>query len=166
MGSAKDTRLFDESESDELSPRTTQERTDSGSSERGFTIYWVCEEHRVPLDICQSTHGGDGSWRVTGGGYTIITIYVRSDGYYYHDVDFGAEDIQAIVDAITEFTGEGYKPANFYQLGQPGPIARYPPYFEPVFRDAQAEQSYYRVKLKDAQLRQKSKEQLQIIWRR
>ncbi len=124
--------------------------TDSiGPDGRTYTIYWVCEDNRVPLELGQIFGAGD-TWHLYGGGYNIINIYPRHGEYYYHDLDYGVDDVQALVDIITGITGEGFKQVIYYQLGERGPVARYPPSFEPVFRDKQAEASYYRYKAKQA----------------
>jgi len=116
-----------------------------------FTFYWVCGEHRVPLEVRQIGGAGD-SWHVYGGGYCILDLYHDDKGNIYCiGNDWLAEDIWAVVELITEFTGVSYNDVLFYREKYPTSVGRFPPYFKPVFRDKRHKISYYRTKWKEAQ---------------
>lgn len=73
-----------------------------------FNAWYGDEKKRVIVSLPNGTSGE--SWSVLINNYCAATIhYVRGEYYYYYDkTDFELEDLQAIVDRITEFKGEGY----------------------------------------------------------
>ncbi|MDO3627538.1 hypothetical protein [Mucilaginibacter sp. BT774] len=140
----------------------------SGAEDRGFMLYWVCGEHRVPLWVTQIGGAGD-SWHVYGAGYNILNLIPDCNGgIYYFGNDFDLEDIQALVGVITEITSITYTEVYIKHDPYPGNICRLPPYFEPKFRSKLQEVSYYRTKLRQAkvELDLQSERELKVIWRR
>jgi len=114
-------------------------------------LYWVCGEHRVPLEVVQVGGAGD-NWHVYGGGYCIMDLYHDHKGnIYYQGNDWLVDDVWAVVDAIMEFTGACYNDVLFYRDEYPTSVGRFPPYFTPVFRDKRHKVNYYKSKWKEAQ---------------
>ena len=140
----------------------------TGLSGKSFMITWACDEHRVPLEVCQIGGAGD-SWHVNGCGYCLLDLIPDDKGNIcYHGNDWLAEDIRAVVELIEEFSGWQYKDVLFYRDQYPTDICRFPPYFEPIFRNKQQEVSYYRKKWQQAkkELELQSERELKIAWRR
>ena len=140
----------------------------SGLEGKSFTIIWACEEHRVPLEICQIGGAGD-NWHVQGAGYCILDLYPDDKGNIcYHGNDWLAEDIWAVVDLIEKLAGESFKDVLICNDQYPTNICRFPPYFEPVFRDKMEEINFYRKKwqLAKRELGWQSERELKVIWRR
>lgn len=68
------------------------------------------------VEISQAYMGSEG-WNVLVNLHCVAVIIPRRGEYCYHDANLDTSDIQAIVDRITDFTGEGYKQAQFYKFG-------------------------------------------------
>lgn len=141
----------------------------SGLGSHSFTLYWACDEHRVPLKVFQLDGAGE-SWHVYGGGGYCILNLVPDDngGIWYIGSDFGLEDIQALVDVIAEVTSVTFTGVFIKHDPYPSNICRLPPYFEPRFRSKLEEVSFYRKKWQQAkkELEQQSERELKVIWRR
>ena len=135
--------------------------------DRRFTFFWVCGEHRVPLEVSQIGGAGD-SWHVYGGGYNFLNLYPDSNGgIYYIGNDFSIEDILALVDVIAEVTSITYTEVFIKHDDYPSNICRLPPYFEPKFRDKLQEVNYYRKKYQEAKREQtqQSEREFKVIGR-
>lgn len=140
----------------------------SGPDGNSFMITWVCGEHRVPLEVCQIGGAGD-SWHVKGFGYCILDLIPDDKGNLcYHGNDWLAEDVRAVVELIEKFSGTRYNDVLFYPDEYPTKIARFPPYFEPVFRNKQQQVRYYHQKWQQAkkELEWQSERKLEVIGRR
>jgi len=138
-----------------------------GLSGKNFMITWTCGEHRVPLDVCQIGGAGD-SWHVYGGGFCILDLIPDGKGNLRcHGNDWLAEDVRAVVEQVEEFSGEKFGDVLFYPDKYPTNIGRFPPYFEPMFRNKLQEVSYYRKKWLQAktELDPHSERELKVIWR-
>lgn len=56
------------------------------------------------------------SWYVLVDNKEITQIYERGSEYYYHGDELTVDDVQGIIDRITEFKGEPFHQAHFYKF--------------------------------------------------
>ena len=73
-----------------------------------FDAWYGDEKKRVTISLPNGT--GSECWSVLINNYNKATIH-KVHGQYVYDydkTDFEIEDLQALLDRITEFTGEGY----------------------------------------------------------
>jgi len=74
----------------------------------------ICGDEQHEVKLLQQEHGNT-DWLIIIDGVKVDSITPRMNEYYYHGNQFEVDDLQAIVDRITEFTGEPFKQIQFYR---------------------------------------------------